>query len=103
MLIISRCSVKLEVATNIVAGGTIMPKYDIFASCNACGDDHPMGILVMLQSGPVKKQSIAGAFAGKDLPPNVATLKDNRVYCPRTGRGYAQTDNRKIFLVPNPT
>jgi hypothetical protein len=73
-----------------------MPKYGIFASCNACGDDHPMGILVILQSGPVKKQSIASAFAGKDLPPNLASLKDNRVYCPKTGRGYAQTAARSF-------
>jgi hypothetical protein len=77
-----------------------MPKYDIFALCNACGDTHPTGIAIMLQSGPRQKQSVADAFAGKDLPPDLAALKNNRVYCPKTGRGYAQTNYKHIFLVP---
>ena len=77
-----------------------MPKYDIFALCNACGDLHPTGISLILDNGPLNKQSIADAFAGQDLPPDVATLKNERVYCPKTGRRYAQTVYRQIFLVP---
>ena len=79
--------------------GAIMPKYDIFAVCAACGDTHPTGISIILD-GPIKKQSIAAAYRGKDIPPHLATLKQNRVYCPKMGRHYAQTDNKQIFLVP---
>jgi hypothetical protein len=79
--------------------GTIMPKYDIFAVCNACGDTHPTGISINLD-GPIKKRSIAEAYRGKDLPPSVASLKQDRVYCPNLGRHYAQTDNKQIFLIP---
>jgi hypothetical protein len=76
-----------------------MPKYDILARCNACGDEHSID-LISLTSGPSRKQSIAEAFGGKDLPPELAALKNNRVYCPKTGKGYAQADYDKIFLVP---
>jgi hypothetical protein len=42
-----------------------MPKYDIFASCNACGDLHPTGISLILDNGPLNKQSIAARSPGK--------------------------------------
>jgi hypothetical protein len=77
-----------------------MPKYDIFASCNACGDVHPTGNSLILDHGPVQKASIADTFVGQDLPPDLATLKNDRVYCPKTGRRYAQTNYKQIFLVP---
>jgi hypothetical protein len=80
--------------------GTIVPKYDIFAVCNACGDTHPTGISINLE-GPVKKRSIASAYRGKNLPRHLATLKETRFYCPRMGRHYPQTDDNKIFLVPS--
>jgi hypothetical protein len=78
-----------------------MAEYDVFAVCNACGDLHPLGISVRLADGPAKKkQSIADAYQGQDLPPSLAALKDSRVYCPKTGRQYSQKDTNKIFLMP---
>jgi hypothetical protein len=79
--------------------GTSVPKYDVFAVCNACGDAHPTGISINL-AGPVKKRSIATAYRRKHLPRQLATLKQDRVYCPNLRRHYAQTDYRQIFLVP---
>ena len=79
---------------------TIVPKYDVLAVCNACGDAHPTGISINL-AGPVKKRSIATAYRGKNLPRHLATLKQERVYCPNLGRHYPQTDYRQIFLVPS--
>jgi hypothetical protein len=78
-----------------------MPKYDIFVVCNACSDTHPIGTSVMLADGPAETQSIAAAYAGKNVPPDLFKLRMNRVQCPRTGRQYAQTnDQKEIFLVP---
>ena len=77
-----------------------MPRYDILAVCNACGDEHSTQLSVFLDAGPSKKQSVAAAYPKKNLPPNLTTLKDVRVYCPKTGRQYAQTDHKQIFLVP---
>ena len=76
-----------------------MPKYDIFAVCTACGDEHSTGLSVFLDTGPPKRQSVADAYSTKKLPSNLGMLKDVRVYCPRTGRQYAQTDYKQIFLV----
>jgi hypothetical protein len=80
--------------------GAIVPKYDVYAVCNACGDAHSTGIFINLD-GPVKKRSIAEAYRGKDVPASIAALKRDRVYCPNLGRHYAQTGNNQIFLVPS--
>jgi hypothetical protein len=78
----------------------MLSKYDIFALCNACGDVHRTGNAIMLLTGPRQKQSVAAAFAGKELPSDLAALKNSRVSCSKTGRQYAQTDYKQIFLVP---
>ena len=80
--------------------GTTVPKYDVLAVCNACGDAHPTGISINLD-GPVKRRTIAEAYRGKHLPSHLATLKQERIYCPNLGRHYPQTDYRQIFLVPS--
>ena len=80
--------------------GAIIPRYDVFAVCNACGDAHPTGISINLE-GPVKRRTIAELYCGKRLPSHLATLKQDRVYCPNLGRHYPQTDYRQIFLVPS--
>ena len=80
--------------------GTIIPKYDVLAVCNACGDTHPTGISINV-AGPVKQRSIATVYRGKNLPHHLAILKQERVYCPNLRRHYPQTDYRQIFLVPS--
>jgi len=74
--------------------------YRICAVCIACGGLHTMENTISLPVGPVNKQSIEEAYANKDPPAHIAALKDMRVHCPKTGRHYAQKDDKKVFLVP---
>lgn len=76
-----------------------MPQYDIFAVCNACGAEHPVGVAT-LQTGPRQRQSVTNAFPGDELPSELTALKTSRIYCPKTGKHYAQIDYKRIFLVP---
>src|SRR4030095_6431774 len=87
-------------ARRVSRQGTIVPKYDVFAVCNACGDAHSTGTSINL-AGAVKKRSIATAYRGKNVPRHLATLKQERVYCPNLRRHYSQTKHRQIFLVPS--
>ncbi len=77
-----------------------MGQYDVYVFCDLCGDVHRMGVRVSLEDGPVKKESIGDLYAGKELPPNVAELMNNQTTCPKTGRPFAQKDNKQVFLVP---
>jgi hypothetical protein len=77
-----------------------MPTYKIFVFCDDCGDVHPMPITVVLNDGPVEKESVGDTYAGRALPPHLVTLSDNGVTCPKTGQLFRQKDNHQIFLVP---
>jgi len=76
-----------------------MAKYDIYVFCSECGEPHPMGIRIDLSDGPAERDSIGNLYAGKELPPNIANLINNRTRCPNTGNMFTQEDNNQIFLV----
>jgi hypothetical protein len=73
---------------------------NVYVFCNDCADVHPMGISIQLDDGPPRKESIGNLYAGRPLPPEIATLSQNRVQCPNTGRPFVQKDNHQVFLVP---
>jgi hypothetical protein len=78
-----------------------MGRFNVSVYCNACGYIHSMEKLITLDYGSPAMQSIADAYARLDLmPPNVINLKNNHVYCPKTGRHYKQDDYHRIYLVP---
>jgi hypothetical protein len=77
-----------------------MAKYSIHVFCNECTDVHPTGIVINLDDGPVNKASIGDTYAGKELPIEVATLKNNTFTCPNTSKPFSQSDNDQVFLVP---
>lgn len=74
--------------------------YEVHVTCNKCGDVHDMGITVVLEDGPAKKQSVGALYNGKPLPKNLADLISNSISCPNTGRQSTQKNNQQIFLIP---
>ena len=77
-----------------------MAKYSVYFFCDECSQVHPLGILIDLNDGPVKKESIGDTYAGKELPPQIVTLIGNMTNCPNTGKLTSQKDNNQVFLVP---
>ena len=77
-----------------------MAKYSVHFFCDECSQVHPMKITLELGDGPPVEESIGDTYAGKKLPPQVATLRNNKVTCPNTGRLTSQENNNQIFLVP---
>jgi hypothetical protein len=75
-------------------------RYSLFALCNKCGETHDMAVAVMLNDGPIEKQSIGHVYNGRTLPKNLADLTSRGVSCPKTGRQSIQKDKHQIFLVP---
>jgi hypothetical protein len=75
-------------------------QYTTLAVCNKCGGTHDMAVSVILNNGPVEKQSIGQVYSGKTLPASLAALTSRSISCPRTGRQSIQKDKHQIFLVP---
>ncbi len=77
-----------------------MAQYQVHCFCDECGQTHPTGIGIRLDDGPADRQSVGNAYAGRELPPSVATLRGNQFPCPVTKRMTVQQDNDQVFLVP---
>jgi hypothetical protein len=77
-----------------------MTNYSVYFFCNECSQLHPMGVTIALNDGPQAQASIGDTYAGKELPPSVATLSDNRIECPTTRKLTSQKNNDQVFLVP---
>jgi hypothetical protein len=77
-----------------------MAKYSVHVFCDGCGDVHPMGIAIELPDGPANRASIGDVYQGRDLPPQIAALINNRIVCPQTKRWVLQRNNNQVFLVP---
>jgi len=78
-------------------------RYSLLALCNKCGATHDMAVSVLLNDGPIEKQSIGHVYNGKTLPKSLADLTSRGVSCPKTGRQSIQKDKDQIFLVPAKT
>jgi hypothetical protein len=80
--------------------GGNMATYSVHFFCDECSEVHPLGISISLDDGPADKASIGDTYAGKELPPQIALLIDNKTTCPNTRRLTSQKDNNQVFLVP---
>lgn len=76
-----------------------MATYSVHFFCNECSEVHPLGITISLDDGPAKEGSINDTYQGKTLPPEIATLTNNKTICPKTGKITSQKDNNQVFLV----
>ena len=78
-----------------------MGKYQLHAFCDECGETHFIDITIQLDEGPSQKEKLMNAFAGKEIPPEIAALIiSNEFLCPQTGEITSQNDNNQVFLVP---
>jgi hypothetical protein len=77
-----------------------MPAYDISAHCKNCGIDHPVLLRIYLPDGPTSKQSVADAFRGRAIPPQVKALYWHTALCFKTGSKFKLEKDDDIFLVP---
>ena len=77
-----------------------MPSYDVSFRCKDCGRDHRALLMLHLEEGPERKQSVAEFFHGLSLPPQVQTTRWHKPLCPKTGRKFSVKNDSDIFLVP---
>ena len=79
--------------------GHLMPRYDVYFFCNECSQTHPLGITVERDLDIADRASIGDTYPGKELPPEIALLRNNATRCPVTRRTTEQRDNNQVFLV----
>ena len=72
-------------------------QYSLLALCNKCGAMHDMAVSVMLNDGPIEKQSIGHVYNGKTLPKSLADLTSRSVSCPRQEGNPSRKISTKYF------
>jgi len=77
-----------------------MPLYDIVGQCVHCGVEHPLLMKIHLVQGPSSRQTVAEAFRGQTLPPQVLAVKRHSALCLKTGKKYPLTEEDRIILTP---
>jgi hypothetical protein len=77
-----------------------MGEYGLYAFCNECGKNHPMGQHIEIVDGPVEKEPLAAVFQNNKLPSSVEEAINGQIICPSVHRMTCQRDVNQIFLVP---
>jgi hypothetical protein len=77
-----------------------MAKYSVQVFCPECGGQHDTGIKLSLEDGPAVEQSMGEFYESKELPSDIASLRNNTFSCPRTRKTFFQDNQNDVFLVP---
>ena len=77
-----------------------MPIYEIIGNCDHCGEQHPILMKIHLAAGPTEPQTVADAFHGQMLPPQVLAVKRHIAVCLKSGKKYSLAEDRHIILAP---
>ena len=78
--------------------GDYIPSYIVSAYCERCSVNHPTGVELDWPEQISPNKSIAEAFDGIAMPPEIVMMSRNYFLCPKMGKMYKQTDNKKAFL-----
>jgi hypothetical protein len=65
-----------------------MVKYSVQVFCPECGGQHDTGIKLSLEDGPAVEQSMGEFYESKELPSDIASLRNNTFSCPRTRKTF---------------
>jgi hypothetical protein len=76
-----------------------MPLFVIQVRCALCDTEHPTGMVLKLDEGPVEKQSVATFCGDQRVPPDLSVLKSKFV-CPLTGQSFSPASNDDVYVVP---
>ena len=76
-----------------------MPLFVIQMRCPHCGAEHPTGMVLKLDDGPLAKESVATFCADRPVPPELA-LRNTKLVCPATGESFSPGSDEDILVAP---
>jgi hypothetical protein len=82
--------------------GTVMTRhsYIVDMRCPKCGRVHRVASYFQLDSGPTEPGSLVDLYGDGELPPTLASLLNDLVWCPTVEKWMRQNDRRRVFLMP---
>ena len=76
-----------------------MPLYDVYVTCNQCGQPHSVHVQLTLEDTDLNKARLGDVYPGGDLPAAVTFMQTNKYRCPHTKQLFPANDIDLAMLI----
>jgi hypothetical protein len=76
-----------------------MPLYDVYVTCDQCGQPHSVHVQVTLDDADLNKAPLADVYPGGEMPAAIAFMQTNKYRCPHTKQLFPATDIDLAMLI----
>ena len=76
-----------------------MPLYDVYVTCNQCGQPHAVHVQVTLDDTDLNKARLSDVYPGGEMPAAIAFMRTNKYRCPHTNQLFPANDIDLAMLI----
>lgn len=76
-----------------------MPLYDVYVTCDQCGQPHSVHVQVTLDDANLNKASLSEVYPGGEMPAAIAFMQTNKYRCPHTKQLFPANDIDLAMLI----
>ena len=76
-----------------------MPLYDVYVTCDQCGQPHSVHVQVTLDDTNLNKVPLSDVYPSGEMPPAIAFMQTNTYRCPHTKQLFPANDINLAMLI----
>ena len=76
-----------------------MPLYDVYVTCDQCGQPHSVHVQVTLEDADLNKAPLSDVYPGGEMPAAIAFMQTNKYRCPHTKQLFPASDIDLAMLI----
>ena len=76
-----------------------MPLYDVYVTCDQCGQPHSVHVQLTLEDADLNKKPLTEVYPNGDMPSAVAFMQTNKYRCPHTKQLFPANDIGLALLI----
>ncbi len=80
------------------ASSSDMPLYDIYVTCDQCGQPHSVHVQLTLEDPDLNKARLGDVYTG-ELPAAIKFMQSNKYRCPHTKQLFPASDIDQAMLI----
>lgn len=76
-----------------------MPLYDVYVTCDQCGQPHSVHVQVTLEDTDLNKAPLREVYPSGEMPAAIAFMRTNKYRCPHTKQLFPANDIDQAMLI----
>ena len=76
-----------------------MPLYDVYVTCDQCGQPHAVHVQVTLDDANLNKVPLNEVYPNGEMPSAIAFMQTNKYRCPHTKQLFPANDINLAMLI----